>query len=432
MQQQRTKPPLVVKRKNVKSKGIITIKKEHGRSGVSRKSREPSLICSNKIATVIKGKIMATMDPQSLAKVCMVSKNCQELFCQNKRVWDYFALIKFDTIAPEGVNYFEYYYGREIYFINYKETTNISDHYSPYNKPIKSFKKGGGFLDFNGIYTWRSGYKRPYKSIFVGLNAKFYGENYVLVNETLYQLIDGQDVKLLEILKNVKYVCEHEVVNELCIMTKNGIYIHNHNLETSRHHQGLLDQMIIEHGKNDLHVLKIILNNVDYSSQTKYVKFSNGSNRSEGYGLICLESGVLYYFEYTFAKTIQYYQVAVDVRLANFLSVSSRIYWVDDNLNSVSRAGIRDENANIVEKTRVYPTTVPITQLKEAYEYTGGYLDTMFILNQNNELYVHGTTPNLNIIDDIHIDIEEPELILTNVLDFYTHSDILSLYVLTY
>ena len=49
--------------------------------------------------------------------------NDQEKCC--KRLWDNFARDKFDTIAPEGVNYFEYYYGRKIYEIDSDETKRI-------------------------------------------------------------------------------------------------------------------------------------------------------------------------------------------------------------------------------------------------------------------------------------------------------------------
>ena len=120
MQRRTTKKPLIVKRKTPKR--IITIEKKHGQSIYSEKTRDESLICSNKIPVSLKLQIFNQLDAQSLAKLCITSKNCQENYCQNKRLWDNFARVKFDTIAPEGINYFNYYYHREIYEINSDET----------------------------------------------------------------------------------------------------------------------------------------------------------------------------------------------------------------------------------------------------------------------------------------------------------------------
>ena len=61
------------------------------------------------------------------------------------------------------------------------------------------------------------------------------------------------------------------------------------------------------------------------------------------------------------------------------------------------------EDKNMQKITSVYSTTSPITKLLESYEehyedwYTFFY-HIMFILNQNGELYVHGDSPNLEII----------------------------------
>ena len=103
-----------------KSRGesLIGSKKKHGLSIYSENLREELSICSNKIPLNLKAKIFNRLDPKSLATLCMTSKKCHENYCQNKRLWDNFAVVKFDTIAPTGVNYFNYYYGREIYEIS--------------------------------------------------------------------------------------------------------------------------------------------------------------------------------------------------------------------------------------------------------------------------------------------------------------------------
>ena len=95
------------------------------------------------------------------------------------------------------------------------------------------------------------------------------------------------------------------------------------------------------------------------------------------------------------------------------------------------------EHKNIEKTPAVYSTTSPIIKLLESYEehyedWHQSYYYTMFILNQNGALYVHKDNPNLNIIEDIHTRVENPQLILTGILDFFLDNGDLSLYVLTY
>ena len=283
-----TKNPIVVKRKTQRPKRIITIKKEHGRSIYSEKVQKESLICSNKLPVALKAKILLRLDPESLAKLCLTSKKCQENYCQNKRLWDNFAIVKFDTIAPDGVNYFEYYYGRKLYEIDSVDTEQVF----PNIKAIKSVNGTDGFLDFAGNYVKRT----TGETMFFGLNTKFYKENYVLVNDILYELMDSENLELVEVTRNVKCVCEHDLENELYIMTNNGTYIHNTKIKESHHYQGVSGQMTIEFGKNNLHKLTVVIDNIDYSNQVKYVKFVYGSHAKAKIGLICLDTGVLILF----------------------------------------------------------------------------------------------------------------------------------------
>ena len=429
-----TTNPIVVKRKTQRPKRIITIKKEHGRSIYSEKVQKESLICSNKLPVALKAKILLRLDPESLAKLCLTSKKCQENYCQNKRLWDNFAIVKFDTIAPDGVNYFEYYYGRKLYEIDSVDTEQVF----PNIKAIKSVNGTDGFLDFAGNYVKRT----TGETMFFGLNTKFYKENYVLVNDILYELMDSENLELVEVTRNVKCVCEHDWVNEMCIMTNNVTYIHNTNIKQSSYYQGVSGQMTIEHGKNDLHILTVVIDNIDYSTQIKYVKFVYGSHAGALMGLICLDTGLLYYFDTnrdTPSGTVQYYQLASNVRLANILYPAATIYWIDykENLNILDRYQFLHENEDIEKSTTVYPTTSPIIKLIAGYE--GHYDDwiespyyTMYILDQTGALYVHNDTPSLNIINDIHTHVDKPELILTGVLDFFLDSGDTPLYVLTY
>ena len=102
-------------------------------------------------------------------------------------------------------------------------------------------------------------------------------------------------MELVEVIRNVKFVCEHDLEHELYIMTNNGTYIFNPKIKQSRHYQGLSGQMTIEYGENNLHKLTVVIDNIDYSNQVKYVKFVYGPHAKAKIGLICLDNGVLYY-----------------------------------------------------------------------------------------------------------------------------------------
>ena len=204
--------------------------------------------------------------------------NDQEKCC--KSLWDKFAVDKFDKIAPEGVNYFEYYHGRQIHVIDSEETKRIL----PNAQNVKALNGTYGFLDFDGTYfDMRTG-----KSVLIGLNAKFYQRDYVLLNDVLYRLTE--ELELVEVMNNVKFVCEHDLERELYIMTHTGTYIFNPEIKQSRHYQGLSGQMTIEYGDNNLHKLTIVIGDIDYSSQLKYVKFVYGAHAKASLGLVCLDT----------------------------------------------------------------------------------------------------------------------------------------------
>lgn len=73
-----------------------------------------------------------------------------------------------------------------------------------------------------------------------------------------------------------------------------------------------------------------------------------------GQGLICLETGVLYYFKYISSGAIKYYRVASNVRLTNILDTDSTIYLVDynRNLNILQADTLLDEN--VIKKPTIY------------------------------------------------------------------------------
>ena len=197
--------------------------------------------------------------------------------------------------------------------------------------------------------------------------------------------------------------------------------------------------MAIEYGANYLHKLTIVIDNIDYSNQVKYVKFVYGPHAKKKIGLICLNNGLLYYFDKPSRPAIEYTQVSSNVRLANILYEVGKIYWVDynENLNILDMYTLTHEPKNIVANTAVHPTASPIIKLlqgHEKYYYKGhtSFYYTMFILDQGGALYVHGDNPNLNIIKKVHTRVEEPQVILTNILDFYIHPGDSPLYVLVY
>ena len=87
-------------------------------------------------------------------------------------------------------------------------------------------------------------------------------------------------------------------------MTKSDVYFISEKIGKSRQYQGppsdASGRLAIEYGENSLHKLITIIDNTDYPNQVKYVKFLEdlGAVTIDNEGLICLETGVLYYVTY--------------------------------------------------------------------------------------------------------------------------------------
>ena len=462
------KSPVIVKRRSAKKRPVVVKRRSAKKRPVIVKRREKidqDYVCSKKIPTLVRSKIVSELKHKDVNELCQTSKACNENICKNNKMWDMMSVQKYGKNSPKGARAIDFYYGKSLYecndqcseFTQMFADLTIKDYgYTPglygivdYDSNLTLFfKKGGGYTGVKKDYTEKQEMGKVDKIYLTN-----YDRLYVLVDNILYKLDQEYDrennkfyyekVKVFENIVNFG----HDGDETYWAVMDKGLYIgqkvYYRPMEFADKSQKSQLKLDSKDGS-----ATIIIDGVVRTKELKYIQIfgSRYNKRHRMEGIMLFENGDLYTFFVYKELGIQYNKISSEAQLAKFCLDDNEaliVYWVDTTgvlhrFNDIHFAEIeyKSELPGIVAKyQKIYNLSAPVIKLVQVNEeFFDNPInddsededpipihDTVYIQTADGNLYVDNHFPRM-LEKKYKIKkwtpLENPMLILENVYDF--------------
>lgn len=388
------------------------------------KSKNPENVhftCSKYTPKPVRAGIIKNLDSRTIRNLCLTQKECDNNICKNKQMWNALYNEKYGIMAPEK-KIIDKYFQKTIFVYEekYKE---------PFVLKYPNIVKLDAFRDFVIYLDTDSTLRIIYSDDLIEtyqdvIDFKLHGRN-------LFYWNDNMVINLIDYINDDTTIFEFEKIksfdiNDKTIVVKdiNGLYIGGQYRKHDYEHNSIFDEDTLSHYiihskvmddfGIDFAKIEIVINNKDVTNDIVFiVQYSDFS------GILLLKNGYLYWFDSN-DYTISFKLISKNAKMANITGEyieniidTLKIYWVDIN-----------DNLHIYDRRQDYETSYNLNESifkifqYENDEYTPeqGKYDSMMILTNNGNLYVHGYGP-IPLLKKIKY-FEIPHHLLSNIYDY--------------